>query len=350
VDGAPLNPVRREYPRDFLQTGVSAIDGLNTLVLGQKLPIFTESGLPHDDLALQVIAQAEAPGVAEFAVVFAALGLPREVARRYQDGFRRSGASPRVAAFLNYADDPAAERLLTPRCALTAAEYLAFDLGLHVLVVLTDVTNYGEALREVSAARGEVPSRKGYPGYLYSDLASIFERAGRLRGRPGSITQLPIVTMPSGDLTHPIPDLTGYVTEGQIVLDRELYRRGVYPPVAVLPSLSRLMGDGIGEGRTRDDHEAVARQLYVACARVARARALESIAGREELTPAERRYLAFGEAFEERFLSQGREETRPIAATLDAAWAALEKLPAEELTRIPTDLLRRRRAGPESAA
>jgi len=348
VAGAPLNPVRREYPRDFLQTGVSAIDGLNTLVLGQKLPIFTESGLPHDDLALQVIAQAEAPGVREFAVVFAALGLPREVARRYQDGFRRSGASPRVAAFLNYADDPAAERLITPRCALTAAEYLAFDLGLHVLVVLTDITNYGEALREVSAARGEVPSRKGYPGYLYSDLASMFERAGRLRGRPGSITQLPIVTMPSGDLTHPIPDLTGYVTEGQIVLDRELFRRGVYPPVAVLPSLSRLMSDGIGEGRTRDDHEPVARQLYVACARVARA--LESITGREELTARERRYLAFGEAFEQRFLSQGREEARPIAATLDAAWAALDELPAEELTRIPSNLLLRRRARLESAA
>jgi V/A-type H+-transporting ATPase subunit B len=350
VDGSPLNPVRREYPRDFLQTGVSAIDGLNTLVLGQKLPIFTEAGLPHDDLALQVIAQAEAPGVREFAVVFAALGLPREVARRYQDGFRRSGASPRVAAFLNYADDPAAERLITPRCALTAAEYLAFELGLHVLVVLTDMTNYGEALREVSAARGEVPSRKGYPGYLYSDLASLFERAGRLRGRPGSITQLPVVTMPSGDLTHPIPDLTGYVTEGQIVLDRELFRRGVYPPVAVLPSLSRLMSDGIGEGRTRDDHEAVARQLYVACSRVARARALESIAGRDELTVRERRYLAFGEAFERRFLDQGREEARPIAATLDAAWSALDELPAEELTRIPADLLRRRRARREGAA
>jgi V/A-type H+-transporting ATPase subunit B len=344
IEGAPLNPVRREYPRDFLQTGISAIDGLNTLVLGQKLPIFTEAGLPHDELALQVIAQAEAPGVSEFAVVFAALGLPREVARRYEDGFRRSGASARVAAFLNYADDPAAERLITPRCALTAAEYLAFDLGLHVLVVLSDVTNYGEALREVSAARGEVPSRKGYPGYLYSDLASLFERAGRLRDRPGSITQLPVVTMPSGDLTHPIPDLTGYVTEGQIVLDRELFRRGVYPPIAVLPSLSRLMSDGIGEGRTRGDHEALARQLYVACARVARARALESITGREELTPQERRYLAFGEAFERRFLAQGRDEVRSIGATLDAAWSVLDELPAEELTRIPAELLERRRA------
>jgi V/A-type H+-transporting ATPase subunit B len=350
VDGAPLNPVRREYPRDFLQTGVSAIDGLNTLVLGQKLPIFTEAGLPHDDLALQVIAQAEAPGVREFAVVFAALGLPREVARRYEEGFRRSGAAPRVAAFLNYADDPAAERLITPRCALTAAEYLAFDLGLHVLVVLTDVTNYGEALREVSAARGEVPSRRGYPGYLYSDLASLFERAGRLRGRDGSITQLPVVTMPSGDLTHPIPDLTGYVTEGQIVLDRELFRRGVYPPVAVLPSLSRLMSDGIGPGRTRDDHEPVARQLYVACARVARARALESIAGRDELTARERRYLAFGEAFESRFLAQGRAETRPIGATLDAAWAVLGELPDEELTRLPAAMLARRRAARGEAA
>jgi V/A-type H+-transporting ATPase subunit B len=279
-------------------------------------------------------------------VVFAALGLPREVARRYEDGLRRSGATARVAAFLNYADDPAAERLITPRCALTAAEYLAFDLGMHVLVVLSDITNYGEALREVSAARGEVPSRKGYPGYLYSDLASLFERAGRLRGRPGSITQLPVVTMPSGDLTHPIPDLTGYVTEGQIVLDRELFRRGVYPPVAVLPSLSRLMSDGIGEGRTRADHEPLARQLYVACARVARARALESITGREELTARERRYLAFGEAFESRFLAQGREEARTIGATLDAAWSVLEELPAEELTRLPAELVERRRAAP----
>lgn len=342
IEGSPLNPTRREVPREFLETGVSAIDALCSLVLGQKLPIFTEAGLPHHELARQIIRQAGAPGVTEFAVVFAALGLPRDAALGYEEDFRRSGALPRVVAFLNLADDPAPERLLTPRCALTAAEYLAFDLGMHVLVVLADMTAYGEALREVAAARGEVPSRKGYPGYLYSDLASIFERAGRIRGRPGSLTQLPIVTMPSGDLTHPIPDLTGYVTEGQIVLERELHRRGIYPPVAVLPSLSRLMDDGIGAGRTRDDHPALARQLYAACARVARARSLESIIGREDLSPVERRYLAFGDAFERKLLAQGRDEARPIGRTLDLAWEALAELPDAELTRIPADLLARR--------
>ena len=334
IEGAPINPCRREYPRDFLETGISAIDGLNSVVLGQKLPIFTESGLPHDALAMQIIRQARAPGVEQFAVVFAALGLPRDTALRYQESFRTTGALRRVAAFLNLADDTAAERLITPRCALTAAEYLAFDLGMHVLLILSDMTNYGEALREVAAARGEVPSRKGYPGYLYSDLASIFERAGRIRGRPGSLTQIPIVTMPAGDLTHPIPDLTGYVTEGQIVLDPALHRRGIYPPVAVLPSLSRLMSDGIGTGRTREDHEDVARQLYAACARMARARSLEAIIGREELSEQERRYLRFGEIFEERFLAQGRDEMRPIQLTLERAWEALSQLPAAELTRI----------------
>jgi V/A-type H+-transporting ATPase subunit B len=353
IEGSPINPCRREYPRDFLETGVSAIDALNSVVLGQKLPIFTEAGLPHDTLARQIIRQARAPGVGDFAVVFAALGLPREVALQYEDAFRRSGALKRVVAFLNLADDPAAERLMTPRCALTAAEYLAFDCGLHVLVVLNDVTNYGEALREVSAARGEVPSRKGYPGYLYSDLASLFERAGRIRGRPGSLTQIPIVTMPSGDLTHPVPDLTGYVTEGQIVLDRELDRRGVYPPVAVLPSLSRLMSDGIGAGRTREDHGDIARQLYAACARVARARALESIIGTEGLSELERRYLDFGASFEAQFLRQGRDEARTISATLDLAWRVLGSLPASELTRLPADLVARhlpQAAPPQEAA
>jgi V/A-type H+-transporting ATPase subunit B len=340
IEGAPVNPVRREFPRDFLQTGISSIDALNSVVLGQKLPIFTEAGLPHDTLGMQIITQAQAPGVEKFAVVFAALGLPRDVALRYEDVFRRSGARHRVVAFMNFADDPAAERLITPRCALTAAEYLAFDLGLHVLVVLNDMTNYGEALREVSAARGEVPSRKGYPGYLYSDLASIFERAGRLRGGQGSLTQIPIVTMPSGDITHPIPDLTGYVTEGQIVLDRELDRRGIYPPVAVLPSLSRLMNDGIGAGRTREDHADVARQLYASCARVARARSLESIIGREELSDAERQYLEFGDAFEHRFLAQSPGEVRSIAATLDLALETLAILPDRELSHLPTGLLR----------
>lgn len=334
IEGAPINPCRREYPRDFLETGISAIDGLNSVVLGQKLPIFTESGLPHDALAMQIIRQAHAPGVEQFAVVFAALGLPRDTALRYQEDFRTTGALHRVVAFLNLADDTAAERLITPRCALTAAEHLAFDLGLHVLLILSDITNYGEALREVAAARGEVPSRKGYPGYLYSDLASIFERAGRIRGRPGSLTQIPIVSMPAGDLTHPIPDLTGYVTEGQIVLDPALHRRGIYPPVAVLPSLSRLMSDGIGAGRTREDHEDVARQLYAACARVARARSLEAIIGREELSDQERRYLRFGEVFESRFLAQARDEMRPIGLTLERAWEALAQLPAAELTRV----------------
>jgi V/A-type H+/Na+-transporting ATPase subunit B len=341
IDGAPINPVRREFPRDFLETGVSAIDALNSVVLGQKLPIFTEAGLPHDTLAIQIISQAHAPGVGEFAIVFAALGLPRDAALRYEDAFQRTGARHRVVAFMNFADEPAAERLITPRCALTAAEYLAFDLGLHVLVVLNDMTNYGEALREVSAARGEVPSRKGYPGYLYSDLASIFERAGRISGRPGSLTQIPIVSMPAGDVTHPIPDLTGYVTEGQVVLDRELDRRGIYPPVAVLPSLSRLMKDGIGSGRTRADHPDLARQLYASCARVARARALESIIGRDELSEAERQYLAFGEAFDRRFLAQAADESRPIGRTLDLAWNVLRALPDRELTLLPAEMLQR---------
>lgn len=343
IEGEPLNPVRREYPREFLETGISSIDALDSVVLGQKLPIFSEAGLPHHELARQILRQARAPGVESFAVVFVALGLPADQAMGYLDGLRRSGALGRTVAFLNLADDAAAERLVTPRCALTVAEHLAFDLGLHVLVVLCDLTAYGEALREVSAARGEMPSRKGYPGYLYSDLASIFERAGRIRGRPGSLTQIPIVTMPSGDPTHPIPDLTGYVTEGQIVLDRALHRRGVYPPVAVLPSLSRLMDDGIGAGRTRDDHAPLARQLYAACARVSKARAMEALVGREDLPALERQYLVFGDAFEQRFLHQGADEARPIGATLDLAWELLALLPASELVRIPAELLQRRR-------
>jgi V/A-type H+-transporting ATPase subunit B len=351
IDGLPINPCRREYPRDFLETGVSAIDLLTSVVLGQKLPIFSEAGLPHDQLALQVITQARAPSVEQFAVVFAGLGLPRATARRYQDAFRASGARDRLVAFLNYADDPPAERLITPRCALTLAEYLAFDCGMHVLVVLHDVTNYGESLREVSAARGEVPSRKGYPGYLYSDLASLFERAGRIRGRPGSITQIPIVTMPSGDMTHPIPDLTGYVTEGQIVLDRALDRRGIYPPIAVLPSLSRLMSDGIGGGRTRDDHPDVARQLYAACARAERARSLEAIIGQDELSPTERHYLSFGDRFERELLRQGPQDRRPVGETLRLAWRLLAQLPASELTRLPASLVEKYGGGrdPSSA-
>jgi V/A-type H+-transporting ATPase subunit B len=341
IEGAPVNPMRREFPRDFLETGISAIDVANSVVLGQKLPIFSEAGLPHDALAMQITLQAHALGVERFAVVFAALGLPRDVVLQFEEVFRSAGMRQRVVAFMNFADDPAAERLITPRCALTAAEYLAFDLGLHVLVILDDMTNYGEALREVAAARGDVPSRKGYPGYLYSDLASIFERAGRIRGRPGSLTQLPIVTMPSGDITHPVPDLTGYVTEGQIVLDRDLHRRGVYPPIALLPSLSRLMKDGIGAGRTRDDHADIARQLYASAARVARARALASIIGVDELSEVERHYLRFGERLETRFLTQAHGESRTIHASLDVAAALLQELPDSELTHLPAPLLQR---------
>jgi len=334
IGGSPINPVRRAYPRDFLETGVSSIDALNSIVLGQKIPIFTESGLPHDELAMQIVRQAHAPGVEKFAIVFCALGLPRQTAQRYLDDFVATGARSRLVAFLNLADDPTAERLIAPRCALTAAEYLAFDCGYHVLVVLHDITNYGEALREISAARGEIPSRKGYPGYLYSDLASIFERAGRIEGRPGSLTQIPIVTLPSGDMSHPIPDLTGYVTEGQIVLDRTLWRRGVKPPVAVLSSLSRLMSDGIGAGRTREDHADVARQLYASVAHVERARSLAAIIGSDELTEIERTYLAFGERFERELVSQRSDESRSIDETLTIAWNLLSTLPRGELTRI----------------
>jgi V/A-type H+-transporting ATPase subunit B len=333
IEGAPINPCRREYPRDFLETGISAIDGLNSLVLGQKLPIFTESGLSHDALAMQIVEQARAPSVEKFVVVFAALGLPRELALRYQEHFRSSGSLGRLVAFFNFADDPPAERLIAPRCALTAAEFLAFDRGYHVLAILHDVTNYGEALREASSASGEIPSRKGYPGYLYSDLASLFERAGRIRGRPGSVTQIPIVTMPNGDMTHPIPDLTGYVTEGQIALDRDLERRGIYPPVSVLASLSRLMPDGIGPGRTRNDHAEISRRLYAACARAARARDLAAIIGREELSSSERAALAYAEGFERRFLSQGRRERRTIGETLDRGLEALAILAGEAAPR-----------------
>jgi V/A-type H+-transporting ATPase subunit B len=319
VEGMPINPARREYPREFLETGFSAIDALNTITLGQKLPIFTEAGLPHDRMARAIVEQARAPGVERFVVVFVGLGLPREVAAEYQSAFHAVVTRRRTIMVLSLAGESATERLMAPRTALTIAEYCAFDLGMHVLVVMSDITNYGEALREVAAGRGEVPSRKGYPGYLYSDLASIFERAGRIRGSPGSITQLPILTMPAGDMTHPIPDLTGYVTEGQIVLDRRLHARGVYPPIAVLPSLSRLMSGGIGAGRTREDHAAIARTLYSACAKVERARALEAIVGRRELTEEEQRYLDFGDRFEREFLTQPEGERRTIAETLHIA-------------------------------
>lgn len=334
VNGAAINPAARAYPRDFLQTGISAIDGMNTLVRGQKLPILSASGLPHNQLAAQIVRQAEVPHEsAGFAVIFAIVGTSRDVA----DMFRRSGESRalgRVAMFVNFADDPAIERLITPRTALTLAEYLAFDCGMHVLVVITDMTQYCEALREVASAKGEAPSRKGFPGYLYSDLASIYERAGRIRGREGSITQVPILTMPNDDITHPIPDVTGYITEGQMVLERELDRKSIYPPINVLPSLSRLMRDGIGPGRTRDDHAHLANQLYSAYAYTRRIRMLAAIIGEEELSGRDKMYLEFGRRFEENFIRQGPNENRPIEQTLDRGWEMLKLIPAADLTRV----------------
>ncbi len=340
VNGAPINPVARRYPREFIQTGISAIDGMNALVRGQKLPIFSGNGLPHDRVCAQVVRQARLlEERTEFSVVFAAMGVKRDVADFFRRDFEESGALSRVAMFLSLADAPSVERLLTPRAALTLAEHLAFDLGQHVLVVLTDMTNYCESLREVGTARGEIPGRKGYPGYLYSDLASLYERAGRVEGSPGSITQLPILTMPSDDISHPVPDLTGYITEGQIVLDRELFQRGVYPPIAGLPSLSRLMKDGVGKGYTREDHPALASQLFASYAQVKRVRALTDIIGEEELGPQDRVYLRFGEAFERRLLSQGEHEDRPIATTLDLGWEVLGLLPREELHRLGAAML-----------
>jgi V/A-type H+-transporting ATPase subunit B len=335
VNGLPINPVARDYPRDFIQTGVSAIDGMNTLVRGQKLPIFSASGLPHDALAAQIVRQARLPGEeSSFAVVFAAIGVKYEVAQAFRRSFEESGALGRTALFLNLADDSTVERLMTPRTALTLAEHLAFDLGLHVLVVLTDLTNYCEALREVASAKGEVPSRKGYPGYLYSDLASLYERAGRLRDRAGSITQVPILTMPNDDITHPIPDLSGFITEGQIVLARDLHHAGIDPPVDVLPSLSRLMQDGIGEGRTREDHGPLANQLYSSCARLKELRRLAAVIGEEELSERDRAFLEFGRRFELDFLRQGPYEDRSIEETLERGWAALRALPEDLLSRV----------------
>ncbi len=335
VNGLPVNPTARDYPRKFIQTGFSAIDGMNTLVRGQKLPIFSGSGLPHRQIVAQIARQAKIIGEdAEFAVVFAGMGIKHDEAMFYIRNFAESGAMARVVAFLSLADAPSVERLITPRAALTAAEYLAFDLGMHVLVILTDMTNYCEALREISTQRQEIPSRKGYPGYLYSDLASIYERAGMITGRSGSITQVPVVTMPNDDISHPVPDLSGFITEGQIVLDRDLDQRGIYPPIAGLPSLSRLMKDGIGEGMTREDHAHLASQLFAAYAQVKDIRALASVIGEEELTPLDRKYIEFGEAFERDFLSQGRDEDRDIERTLTLGWKVLGTLPREELHRI----------------
>jgi V/A-type H+-transporting ATPase subunit B len=342
VNGYPINPYAREYPRDFIQTGISAIDGMNTLIRGQKLPIFSGNGLPHNRLAAQIIRQAKILSSDEpFVMVFAAMGVKYDVARFFIDSFERSGVLSNVVMFLSLADSPSIERLITPRCALTASEYLAFERGMHVLTVITDMTNYCESLREVSSIRGEVPSRKGYPGYLYSDLASLYERAGKIRGKPGSITQIPILTMPNDDISHPVPDLSGYITEGQIVLDRELFQRGIYPPVAGLPSLSRLMKDGIGEGMTREDHKDVSSQLFAAYSKVKSIRNLAAIIGEEELSEADRGYLSFGESFESDFLTQGEFENRSIAQTLDLGWKLLARLPKADLTRLNPKLMER---------
>jgi len=342
IVGAAINPYSREYPEDFIQTGVSAIDGMNTLVRGQKLPIFSGSGLPHNDLALQIARQASVPEEegddgdddTEFAVIFGAMGITAEEANEFMDDFERTGALERSVVFMNLADDPAVERTVTPRLALTTAEYLAFDKGYHVLVILTDMTNYCEALREIGAAREEVPGRRGYPGYMYTDLAQLYERAGRIKGQEGSITQIPILTMPSDDITHPIPDLTGYITEGQILVDRDLNSQGIQPPIDPLPSLSRLMDDGIGEGLTRGDHGGVSDQLYAAYAEGEDLRDLVNIVGREALSERDNKYLDFAEAFEEQFVEQGYGTDRDIDDTLDIGWDLLSMLPKEELNRI----------------
>ncbi|QIB73037.1 ATP synthase subunit B [Halogeometricum borinquense] len=347
IVGAAINPYSREYPEEFIQTGVAAVDGMNTLVRGQKLPIFSASGLPHNDLALQIARQATVPEEAaeegeegsEFAVVFGAMGITAEEANEFMDDFERTGALERSVVFMNLADDPAVERTVTPRMALTTAEYLAFEKDYHVLVILTDMTNYCEALREIGAAREEVPGRRGYPGYMYTDLAQLYERAGRIEGREGSVTQIPILTMPGDDDTHPIPDLTGYITEGQIYVDRDLHSQGVQPPVNVLPSLSRLMDDGIGEGLTRADHADVSDQMYAAYAEGEDLRDLVNIVGREALSERDNKYLDFADRFEDEFVDQGFDTDRSIDETLEIGWDLLSMLPEEELNRIDEDLI-----------
>ena len=341
VNGLPLNPVRREYPRNYIRTGISAIDGLTTLIRGQKLPIFSGNGLPHDQLAAQIVKQASLGDSTneDFAIVFAAMGVKHDVADFFRRTFEESGVANHVAMFLNLANDPVVERLITPKVALTAAEYLAFEKNMHILVILTDMTSFAEAMREVSSSKGEIPSRKGYPGYLYSELATLYERAGIVEGVNGSVTQLPILTMPNDDITHPIPDLTGYITEGQIVLDRNLHGQAIYPPISVLPSLSRLMKDGIGKGYTREDHQDLANQLFSAYAKVGEARNLASVIGEDELSPIDKKYLEFGKAFEERYIGQGPNENRTIEETLDLGWELLRILPKEELDRVDTKIL-----------
>lgn len=341
VNGLPLNPCTREYPRNYIRTGISAIDCLTTLIRGQKLPIFSGNGLPHDELAAQIVKQASLGDDSdeEFAIVFAAMGVKHDVAEFFRRTFEESGASSHVTMFLNLANDPVVERLITPKVALTAAEYLAFEKNMHILVILTDMTSFAEAMREVSSSKGEIPSRKGYPGYLYSELATLYERAGIVQGVNGSVTQIPILTMPNDDITHPIPDLTGYITEGQIVLDRSLHQTAIYPPISVLPSLSRLMKDGIGKGYTREDHQDLANQLFSSYAHVGDARALASVIGEDELSPLDKKYLKFGNAFEQQFVAQGKNENRSIETTLNLGWELLSMLPREELDRIDTKIL-----------
>ena len=341
INGSSINPVSRVYPRNYISTGISSIDALSTLIRGQKLPIFSGYGMKHNELAVQIVRQAKITGASSenFAVVFAAMGVKNDVADYFRRSFEESGVLSKVVMFLNLSDDPIIERTITPRCALTAAEYLAFEKGMHILVVMTDMSSYCEALREFSSSKGEIPGRKGYPGYLYSDLASLYERAGMIKGREGSVTQIPILTMPNDDITHPVPDLTGYITEGQIVLDRSLDSTGIYPPVSILPSLSRLMKDGIGEGFTREDHSSLANQLFSAYAKVQDAISLASVIGEDELSDVDKKYLEFGRAFENRFIKQGSTENRSIEETLDLGWELLRLLPVSELDRVSDELI-----------
>ena len=341
INGTPINPVSRIYPRNYINTGISSIDTLMTLIRGQKLPIFSGSGMKHNELAVQIVRQAKISGAdsSNFGVVFAAMGVQNDVAQYFKKSFEESGVMERVVMLLNLSNDPIIERMLTPKCALTVAEYLAFELDMHILVIMTDMTSYAEALREFSSSKGEIPGRKGYPGYLYSDLASMYERAGMIKGSKGSVTQIPILTMPNDDITHPVPDLTGYITEGQIVLDRMLQSQGLYPPVNVLPSLSRLMKDGIGEGYTREDHQGLANQLFASYARVIDARSLASVIGEEELSPIDKKYIEFGKLFESTFINQGNTENRTIEQSLDLGWKLLSTLPKSELDRVDDKLL-----------
>ncbi|MGI5928687.1 V-type ATP synthase subunit B [Pseudoflavonifractor sp.] len=340
INGAAINPVSRQYPRSCIYTGISAIDGCSTLIRGQKLPIFSGSGMKHNELAAQIVRQARVGDQdGEFAIVFAAMGVKNDTAEFFRRNFEEAGALQRVVMFMNLASDPIIERILTPRCALTAAEYLAFDLGYHVLVIMTDMTSYCEAVREFSSSKGEIPSRKGFPSYLYSDLASLYERAGMIKGRPGSVTQVPVLTMPNDDITHPIPDLTGYITEGQIVLNRDMDQKGIYPPIAILPSLSRLMKDGIGKGFTRDDHPDLSNQLFASYSKVQDARSLASVIGEDELSDIDKKYLEFGKAFESLFINQDMVDNRTIDQTLDLGWKLLSILPKSELDRMSSTMI-----------